>query len=77
MIGNVRIPHHGVIHVIIVTMPNDRGLDVAIKLLATIQRVWKRVIIWRRCWADKCAVMMCVPYVRETKLVNRIDSEFQ
>ena len=73
VIGDVWIPHYGVIHVIIVAVPNDRILDVAIKLLTTIQRVWKRVIIWRRSWPDKCAIMMRVADVRETKLINWIE----
>ena len=72
MIGDVRVPHHGVINVIIVAVPNDRVLDVAIKLLASTQSVGQPAVIGRRCWADKCAIMMRVANVRETKLVDWI-----
>ena len=73
MIGNIRVPHHGVIHVIIVAVPNDGVFDVAIKLLASIQRVWKRVIIWRRCWAKGAAIGL-IPCVGPAQFIERISA---
>ena len=72
MIGNRRIPYRRVADVIEVTMTHDRVPDVAIKLLAATQSVGQPAVIGRRCWADKCAIMMRVADVRETKLVDWI-----
>ena len=58
MIGDVRIPDHGVIHVIIVAVPNDRGLDVAIEclILRVSQVIAVGAVVWRRSWAE-CSVV--------------------